>query len=248
MPSSSVSPPSTRSGYQAGTSSSAFPAETIESASGTQSVSPEARRVRVGHLGDDRGRPDAGRLAGADGQHHVGVRVAAGVGRHDGAVGAEADRGLGGRRRRPLLVLGRLLVAAHQHHAGEAQTLAVLPVERAHERAPLEDDRRVPERRPVVLAGRDGAVQELGRVDDARQAGVPDRHAVEVLVVERAEVGELNERGDRRQARVGGAELEALDLGRLGLRASAAPAPRRRRASCAAPTTRAPRSRGPRGA
>ena len=46
---------------------------------------------------------------------------------------------------------------------------------------------------------------------DARQPGLPDRHAVEVLVVERAQVGELDERRDRRQARVGRAALEALD-------------------------------------
>ena len=69
----------------------------------------------------------------------------------------------------------------------------------------------------MILAGRDGAVQELRRVDRSRQPGAPDRHAVEVLVVERAEIGQLDERRDRRQALVGRTELEAFDLCRFGV-------------------------------
>ena len=92
----------------------------------------------------------------------------------------------------------------------------MLPVERADERASLEDDRRVSKARPVVLAARDRAVEELGRVDGAGQRRRLGRHAVDELVVERPEVRELNQGGHRRQAFVG-AELEALDLGRLGV-------------------------------
>ena len=47
--------------------------------------------------------------------------------------------------------------------------------------------------------------------------GLAGGHAVDVLDVERAEVGELDQGSDRGQARIGGPELEALDLLRLGL-------------------------------
>ena len=244
----SVSPPITFSGVHAGTSSSAFPAETIESASGTQSVRPGARRARIRHLGDDRRRSHPGLLARADGEHGVRVGVAAGVGRHDGAVGAEADGRLGCGGRGSLLVLGRLLVAAHQHDAREPQSPAVLAIERAHERVALEHDGGIAETSPVVLAAGHGAVEELRRIDRARQPGLPYRHAVEVLVVERARGRRAGRAprptaGSRRQGR---ARRSRDPQGRRP--ASAGRDPRRRQASSCAPTPRAPRCPGRRAA
>jgi hypothetical protein len=67
----------------------------------------------------------------------------------------------------------------------------------------------------VVLAAGDGAVQELRRVEDSRQPRAPGRTAVDELVVQRPEVGELDEGSDRRAAFVNGTQLEALDLGRF---------------------------------
>ena len=67
-------------------------------------------------------------------------------------------------------------------------------VERADELVALEEERRIAKPRPVVLAARDRAVEELGGIDGPRQTGGADRHAVEVLVVELPEVGELDQR------------------------------------------------------
>ena len=72
-------------------------------------------------------------------------------------------------------------------------------------------------RGPVVLAAGDRAVEHLGGIDRTRQARLAGRHAVDVLDVEGAEVGDLDQSRDRRQARLGRAELEALDLVRLGI-------------------------------
>ena len=69
----------------------------------------------------------------------------------------------------------------------------------------------------MVLAAGHSAVQKLRRVDRPRQFRPSDRDAVEVLVVERPEVRELKQGRHGREARVGGAELEALDLLRLGV-------------------------------
>ena len=53
-------------------------------------------------------------------------------------------------------------------------------------------------------------------MEGSRQAGLAGRFPVDVLDVERPEVGELDERGDRGQPRVSRPEFEALDLCRLG--------------------------------
>ena len=68
----------------------------------------------------------------------------------------------------------------------------MLAIERADERVALEEDRRIPHRRPVVLAGRDRAVQHLGRIEGQGKLGLASRMAVDVLGVERPEVGKLD--------------------------------------------------------
>ena len=145
------------------------------------------------------------------------MRVPARVGRDDRAVGVEPHCLLGGPLGRPLLVRSRLLVPAHEDDAGEAQPAPVLSVKRAHEAASLEEGGRVPERRPVVLAARHGPVEELGRLERPRQVRLSGGNAVDVLVVERPEIGQLHERDHRRQPLVHGSKLEALDPRGLGL-------------------------------
>ena len=79
----------------------------------------------------------------------------------------------------------------------------------------LEEPGRVPHGGPVVLAAGDRAVEHLGGIDRTRQARLAGRRAVDVLDVEGAEIGDLDQSRDRRQALLGRAELEALDLVRL---------------------------------
>ena len=119
---------------------------------------------------------------------------------------------------RALLVGCALLVAAHEDDAGEAQRLPVLAVERADELIALEEPGRVPHGGPVVLAAGDRAVEHLGGIDRTRQACLAGRRAVDVLDVEGAEIGDLDQGRDRRQALLRRAELEALDLLRLASR------------------------------
>jgi hypothetical protein len=145
------------------------------------------------------------------------VRVATGVRRDHDAVDPERERGGRGALGCRLLVFGGLLVPAREHDAYEAKTFAVLSVERPDELVPLEEERRVAQRSPVVLAAGHRSVEQLGRVDGFRQARPANRHAVEVLVVELPEIGELDQRGDRGKLLVREAEVVALDLGGLGL-------------------------------
>ena len=117
----------------------------------------------------------------------------------------------------------------------------MLAKERADERSSLEEEGRVPHRGPVVLAARDGAVHQLGRLDGARQAGLAGRRSVEVELVELAQVGELDERRDRGKRVVGRRRARSVCVdgsaveGRLGQKL------RRRRASRAGRRRRWPR-------
>jgi hypothetical protein len=73
----------------------------------------------------------------------------------------------------------------------------------------------------VVLAARDRAVEHLGGIDRTRQIGVAGRRPIDVLDVERAEIGDLDQGRDRRQALRHRAKLEALDLFRFGVQGPA---------------------------
>ena len=189
----SVSPPITRSGVHASTSSSSLPVLTTQSASGTWSVSPPL----VSQTSAD--GADAQALARPHGEHRVGVGVARtrrscrSTPSAPSSAASRADR-LGASR----FWVAAVEVAGREDHAGEPKRRAVRREQLPDERVVLVHGRDVADARPVVGAVREGAGEHVAGGDDSRLEDT-ERPAVPERVHEGSLGGDLQDERDAGQ-------------------------------------------------